>query len=320
MLTKSQIGSWQHLLTHLEITDENHADAIPKIQKWCRQQIKSSITNTRLNEFKKIIETYNQLNNADSLNTMIDKEIGYTVAHKAAKLGFDRFLDLSLSLCSEPASKQILTTKTLKGNTPLHLAAMNGDVNTVETLIEEHHADANLKNHNNKSALDLASQCAINKETKTCVALLLIHTSHELYDSALILDLIAFNDPLLLDSVFKRNPDLIKSRDELGQNVLHNALITNCDKVVDYLLEDKELMEQSTDNNSNVFHLACRYSSKATLDKLLENKAIPEHLLYVQDANGLIPLDYLKQRTEFKGSIISSPISMSDKSSSPGLI
>lgn len=318
MLTNSHIRNWQNLMTYLEIADENQPDAIPKIQQWCREHIKSSLTNTRLNELQKLFQAYHELNNAASLNTVINRDLGYTVAHKAAKLGLDRFLDLSLSLCSESAKKQILETKTLKGNTPLHLAAMNSDLNTVEMLIEAHHADANLNNQNNKSALDLSAQCAVNPDTKSCVAYLLMHTSHELYDSALFLDLIAFDDPFLLESVIKKNPDLIKCRDELGQNALHKAIIMHCDKVVDYLSENKGLMAQVTDNDSNVYHLACRYSSKAVLDKLLDEKTIPEHLLYAQDANGLLPLDYLKQRKDFAETIKTGQDHGAARASSPG--
>lgn len=51
------------------------------------------------------------------------------------------------------------------GNTPLHLAAMNGNTGIVQTLLEKG-ANTNAKNNRGKTASTLADEGAIKKRNK----------------------------------------------------------------------------------------------------------------------------------------------------------
>lgn len=110
---EAQIDHWTSLMTALEITDEEQPEALSKIRQWFQKHIKSSVTNIRLNELKNLFQAYSELNASPTLSTIVDTHLGYTVVHKAAKLGFDRFLDLNLKQHSEATIKQIMNAKTI---------------------------------------------------------------------------------------------------------------------------------------------------------------------------------------------------------------
>lgn len=296
---EAQIDNWSSLMTTLEIADEDQPEALSKIRQWFQEHIKSSVTNTRLNELKNLFQTYSELNAAPTLFTIADTHLGYTVAHKAAKLGFDRFLDLNLKQHSEATIKQIMNARTIHGNTPLHLAAVNGHLITIELLIEQYEADARLQNNNNKSALDIAALCENTEETRQCVTLLLMHTPRELYTSDLLFNLVAFDDPTLLDRIVQTNPDFLHSTDLQMQNLLHKAITMRSGKVVDYLYSNKILCEQVTLNSSSIYHLACRYGDDRILGTVLKDETAVSSILSSSiDEHGMTPIQHLEERQD----------------------
>ncbi len=189
------------------------------------------------------------------------------------------------------------------GNTPLHLAAVNGSLITVELFIDQYEADAKLQNNNNKSPLDLAALCENTAETHQCVAFLLMHTPKELYSSDLLFDLVAFDDPSLLNRIVQTNPDFLHSTDLQGQNLLHKAITMGSNKIVDYLYLDKMLCEQVTLNGSSIYHLACRYGDDIVLGKVFNDETTTSSILgSSRDEHGMTPLQHLEERQDIMDS------------------
>lgn len=303
MLINSAISTWQSLIESLQIEDDRQPASLEKILQWCQRNIKSDFYKASRMDLTLLFDAYMQFNSADGLDTLIDHELGYTVLHKAAKLGFDRFLDLSLKEVSESIKKQLLQIRTNHGNTPLHLAAACPNRNTVELLVEEYLADCNLENSNHKVPVELAAMCAAHV-AEDCVKILLLHTSKDKLTSSFLFDLVAFDNPELLSSILLLKPGLKEGKDTLGQNLLHTAIITNCNRVVEYFSNDAQLLLQITNNESNVMHLACRYGNEHVIHNILDKPSFPGNFLTTKDSSGLIPLDYLHKRPDFESHMI----------------
>lgn len=309
MLINHSITNWSILLGFLKIDPAKmDVKALQIIQKWCQLNIKSNFNGNTLKDMKDIFSAYLTLNTNTNLGKVINSEYGYTVAHQAAKLGFDRFLGNCLNQFdeqSEAIKQSILVAKSNNGNTPLHLSALFGQIDTVEVLLE-HHADANVFNNTNKLPIHLAAVKNGHDSKERCIRVLLTETSAEHImqkddtGMSLFLSLVELGDDIkLVDDVLTKNPKVLFLTDAQGQNPSHCAIIHNRHALIDYFARNESLLTQRTGNQSTCLHLACRYSDEQVIRKLLESKFFID-CLESRDDSGQSALNYLDLRPELK--------------------
>lgn len=306
MITTNNISDWNTLLLSLHV-DPAHIkeDDVPKIKKWCQLNIKSNCSDNSLKTLFGIVSAYCDLNKQISLGVIIDDKLGYTVLHKAAKLGFDRFLEDSLSQCTPESQKLYLNAQSSAKNTPLHLAAMSGETAAVEVLLE-HGADANKFNNAGKLPIQMVtSGNAIMETKKMCIKVLLIATKGELLTStdqqgmSLLLSSIPLDDLELIEHIIAKNKEVLYLTNPQGENALHLAIIHQCTHLIDYFANLEKLLLQRTGNHSNAAHLACRYGNEDIVKNIL-NRDLPPDYLATKDEHGTPALDYLILRPELK--------------------
>jgi ankyrin repeat protein len=264
------------LLSQLQIPNLETSN-LDKLKKWIRTNITSTFPdNAEKDRIKQVFNAYKTLNQQESLTSIIDNDYGYNVVHQAAKLGFDCFLEK----CHEKLSPKILNMQSTMGQTPLHLAALEGNYPTLELLLEQG-ANSNIANKQNKYPIHLAAVMKGDEPLKkNCIYELLLTANKEALLASdntgmnLLFAAINFNDLALVKAILAKCPELIKSVDRLGQNILHHVLINNNDNLLDYFLSHNNvdtLITELTNNYSTALILACRYGNATTVAKLCKN-------------------------------------------------
>lgn len=322
MLTAEHIKTWNELLKSLAIkpkiksgaaassSDSGALQSITeqdrvKILNWCKKNISSSINNPSIEILQAIFLKYSELNSKASLSAVVDDKLGYTVLHEAAKSGFDRFISHALAKCDDVLKEMFLKIKSKVGNTALHLSALMGSFACTESLLVDE-ADVNLFNNAGKLPIHFAlasfgQNGATITDRKACFMRLLDKTNPEYLvrkddtGSSLLIDLVQFNDLLLIEAVVAKNPDVLKLSDRLGQNPLHKAIIHNADNLIDYFTQHHELLTAITANGSTVLHLACRYADEGVISKLMNAEPLQE-LLWSRDEHGKMAFEYLETK------------------------
>ncbi len=307
MLINPEITDWNKLITSLGLDSNLQDKDITTLNEWCKINISSKFSNKNLKNIRNIFDSYLELNSQDSLTKIVDEELGYTVAHKATKLGFDSFLDKCLQECNDEVKKRILSSKSKQGNTPLHIAANQGQTNMVELLLDNL-ADPNLFNDANKLPIHLAAIVRKDAEKLTCVELLLTKTDSKNLTTVdnigmpLLLTLVPFDNIKIIKKVLEKNTDQLTLQDGQGQNILHLAIIQQSRNLVDHFAGDEELLRQRTNNNATALHLACRYGDESIIHKIHnQNLKFKLNNLDSKDEHGKTPLDYLNERKNLRG-------------------
>ncbi|MFT4058250.1 MAG: ankyrin repeat domain-containing protein [Legionella sp.] len=270
------------------------------LKEWCKENIQSNFSENSLKDIENLFNAYERLNSETSLSTIFDTDLDYNVLHQASKLGFDCFIANSLVTYNGDVS-QLLMSKSKSGNTPLHVAALFGNLPALEILLDRCPNAANEFNQAGKLPIHLAAVKNKMDEKLNCVKKLLPKTNkkaltHE--DNAgmsLLLSLVAFDNIQIMEDILKEDPKLISLSDMKGQNILHLAIIQQCPKLLDHFLSNKQLMMQTTSNNSTTLHLACRYGEENVIRKVL--KETPENSRTIKDEHSKQPSDYIAQRS-----------------------
>ncbi|STX52874.1 ankyrin repeat protein [Legionella busanensis] len=275
MIITTLPGDWASLLDQLNITEvkENDKKQQEQITSWCTQFIKSDFQFVSFAATRHLVEECMLLNKYGSLEDIVDDKSRRTVLHKAASLGYDRFLDATLN-----NHVDIDITDENK-NTALHLAADKFRLPTVKCLIE-HKSNPNCINRSGHLPLNLVARSPLDDTSKANEAIfkyLLPITDPELLDfidtdkRTLILDLVALKNPDYIKMILAKRPDLelAKMLDPQGQNILHLAIIQGANDIVKAFMEDKSLLLQKTSNGSTVLHLAALHN-RGIISMLIE--------------------------------------------------
>ncbi|MCP4150620.1 MAG: hypothetical protein GY757_22935 [bacterium] len=148
----------------------------------------------------------------------ITNKEGYTPMHWAILLQKTRIVKFLLESGAKVSPNSIPGSP---GYTPLHDAAYNGNKEIVKILLDAG-ADPYCKTQNGKIPLDLAKE-----HMKTGVLDLLkpLHIAAEQ------------GDILSVNSILKKNPEMLNSLDEYGRSPLYLASVNGFEQVVEHLLE-----------------------------------------------------------------------------------
>jgi uncharacterized protein len=276
-----------------------------EIEKWFRKHVQSDFSaNGDTQKMTNALKAIDTLNNSAKLDDIIDTALGYTIVHKAAKLGFNCYIEN----CADKYPSvfdQLLNKASKHGNTPLHLAALNGQVNTVESLISAG-ADPNIENISKLTPLFLAASktCANDsaKNAQIAIIKMLINNTQsskfgtvDLSGMPFLLNLAKFNNAELVRVVLERRPELILTTDKRNQNIMHHSLFNNSHDLVAHFSTNNDLVKQITEYGATALILACRYAEPEAINILLNNTSCvdPEYLS-LKDGHNKTAVDYLE--------------------------
>lgn len=331
MFINPSVTDWNKLLNTLKLDANNleNTASIDALLLWCQTNIQSNFTNRNLKSISDLFASYNKLNSQASLETIVDPHTGAMVIHQAAKLGFDNFINKCLKHYPEKEVKRILLAKTTSNeNTPLHLAALQGNLSTVDLLLEDYGADANVWNKNHKLPIHLAAinnlaagkpaspkPAPLNQKEEpsnhganqagsklACIRALLGATTkenlleHDEIGSFLLAELVSFDNLHIINDVLAKNPEQLYLQNSRGENILHLAALKGKHELAKHFKKNEQLMKAKTNNSSTVLHLVCRYGDQALIEQFLGNKNLNQQKDV--DEHGKTPLDYLNARKD----------------------
>lgn len=262
-------------------------------ETWFKQHVQSDFTDT--NSLKAAVKKFMELNDSE---LAVTDNLGQTGLHSAAKLGFDVFIEKCSEFYGERFSN-FLTATTRVGNTPLHLAALEGNYSVVEILMESG-ANPNVINNRKMTPLSLAAAKDSSKESRLkIIELLLIKTNDMYLESDLLWKLTSFCNKNLIEIVLQKSPNLIETLDDRRQNILHHAILNQNLELVKYFCMQDSLMLHRADNGSTALILATRYGSPEIVQALLTEKSVlcqTSDYLLIKDEHRKTALDYLQEK------------------------
>ncbi|CAM3109359.1 ankyrin repeat protein [Legionella steigerwaltii] len=313
MIIVTSITSWNDLIVDqgMDLTTIQD-EQIGKLEGWCRKHIKSDFEASNLKSIEALVMDYLALNSQSSLSAVVDTDLGYNVIQKAAKLGFDRFIENGLKTLNEAKAIKLINQQTKYKTTALHLAALGGFFPLIEVLLE-HGADPNIISSTGKAPIHLASYINVSnskekqKIQKKCIRLLLLKTNQQTAEAcddmgiSLLLSVIPFDDEKLFEKILLKCPNLIHTKDLHEQNALHHAIMNQSVHIVRYLLthySHSELITERTDNYSTALHLAFRYGTPQIIELLFANhQCLDKRFLNSLDEHQKIAVSYLDKQS-----------------------
>lgn len=183
----------------------------------------------------------------------------------------------------------------------LHLAAVDGDLEQVKTLLAEYPESANALNINNqpplfsvltRGGLESAANIAIREEIfdvlwhATTPA---IRKSQDKYGNTVLQLMAVYNFDQLADKILKQAPDLAsRPMRTTGEYPIHTAILNNSLNVAKVLFDaDPETAHRKTLTLCSPLHYAARYGSKDMVELCCKHQ---KNTIDVVDREGKTPL------------------------------
>lgn len=158
------------------------------------------------------------------------------------------------------------------GRTPLHLAALNGDVETIKVLMKNG-ADIDIQDkYDGNTALHFAANSACAEAVKTLVENGADVNIQDKYGkTALILFASKYHDNRETINVLTRNGANVNTQDEEGKTALHYAARNGNERTVKALVESGAYVDTQDKNGKTALHYAVDMGNVETVKILVEN-------------------------------------------------
>ncbi|MDF1758044.1 MAG: ankyrin repeat domain-containing protein [Legionellaceae bacterium] len=260
------------------------------ISKWCSDNISHDI-----NYHEDTEESYNKYialskdfidNFLANIPKNIEKEVDdfqkQNAIQYAAYHGYDVYLS-SLSL-----SKQIWNKQDPKSLTPLHLAAIHGQVNTTRILLEKG-SDPMKTNNNQQTPIFTAllipaihEDALITRKKRVFIILAASDPeslTHKDRSGDTIFHLIVKNGLMdILTPMLKENPSIATYSNNHCHFLIHTAILNNQLEIAKQLLNIDDVAEQTDAMLRTPLHYAARYSTRDMLNLCLGASKNPSPL------------------------------------------
>lgn len=263
--------NFKELCSKLHINPEHqYQNTLPILKQWCHDNISSDIMyngdiRDQLNNYLALAKHY-----LDEFLVQIPQHINnMNEIQYAAYQGYDHYL-------KHIKPDNLLKQPNLKGMPPLHLAVIQGHVNTTITLLNLG-AKPDLLNANLQYPIFSALSLPISTdkdliERKIILFKLLKDLAPEclkqqdINGDSILHKMAVSGFSELMKEVIKDNSELVFKNNNQGHYSIHTAILNRQNEIIDVLLSIEKVSELTDASGQNALHYAAKYGSKEIVE------------------------------------------------------
>ena len=159
------------------------------------------------------------------------------------------------------------------GNTPLHIASINGKLDLVKLIIENSNEKSwSYPNIKGQTSIMLATQCE-HHDVVEYLSNKVDLTVKDLQDRTCLILAAELNDMKIVKMLVKKNRDIMNAKNWYGLNCLMTAAQNDYSEMVEFFINEGMPMEDKDNQNRTSLMLAAKKGNHDTVKYLIENGA-----------------------------------------------